>query len=1146
MADQDDLIISISTDLTTVKRALTKLVGDVGTASDQISKKFDAAGKNIDRSMTTAMQSRIDQMVGIGTKGANEWNGALAAQGKQLEALRAKYNPLFATISQYKSNLADLKRAYAIGAISSAEFTAAQSRERQATLANIAAIKGRNSAIEAVPRGGVRTRGAGNNGFQTANIAAQFQDIAVTSAMGMNPLQIALQQGTQLSMALGENGAAGAAKALGAGFLSLISPISLVTVGLVAGTAALIEYFSKSHTELKTMDDALKAHTDSVNILKDSYHQLADAIKVSANLGGNSGSAAFLRANEVVQRAVNRQETKKFAGTLLPDSGIVNSIPFFGNGGTPISTLKNLSGSLKQFQPAVDALLQSVRNGAPDFDKFNASVEATFQTLVGSSDSPEALRAAADAVKSLGESALSVSTKIKVLGDDGKETSQSLAPFQSAIDRLKVAISDGNPDIAKFNDDIEAIGKSQGLQSVADQVIVLGRELLNLNIQLKELDARKAALFNNVGPNGMLLSQGKTNTDDMSDYEAFKTQQRIAASRSNQAFSAQVAGINARSPYERANAARQAAAAQYNNDETPDARKQRIQQAGRLVEIQIQHDLTEAQRDRNVALNKTVEDQKLEISLIGKTAGETAALRKEYELTSQLRIDAAKNGTQVDQKEIDLIKQKSQELGQLTDAYNKANLKKDLSFERDQLFRTPQEQQVASRLQGAGQAVDLNSPEAKQIRQNLQIAEMQDTVGSFFTSIRDGVVSNGGNIGKALGDAIKNSLLNALTKASDAAIQRLTNAVVNAFLPSGNAGSAATSGLANAGASVVAKAFGGTSSATTNPVMAGNMSAYASAIKSIESGGNYGALGPLMKSGDRAYGAYQVMGANIPSWTKSATGTAMSPSAFLNNPAAQDAVFNKYFGASVSKFGNPQDAASVWFSGRPLAKAGLASDGFNTTPEYVNKFNNALGDASKNVGTFGNGLGQLGQTLGAAGSGGLFPAAPSASGGGGLFGWIGSLFSSPFKAAGPQGAAALAGTLKPGLFADGGYTGPGSKNTPAGIVHAGEFVVPKHIVDKIGVPALSTMIKGYANGGLVTPALVSAPTAPTLQPRMAPTGANNNQPGVLNVHIHGASGDDHIRTLVKQGVGEGLNGYNDNQVRGGFGNNQNKWNARKG
>lgn len=118
---------------------------------------------------------------------------------------------------------------------------------------------------------------------------------------------------------------------------------------------------------------------------------------------------------------------------------------------------------------------------------------------------------------------------------------------------------------------------------------------------------------------------------------------------------------------------------------------------------------------------------------------------------------------------------------------------------------------------------------------------------------------------------------------------------------------------------------------------------YANAIKSVESsGGNYGAIGPVTRSGDRAYGAYQVMGNNIPDWTEKHYGRRMTPADFLKNREAQDAVFNGEFGSYVNKYGNPQDAASVWFSGRPMAKAGNADDGYITTPEYVNRFNKAL------------------------------------------------------------------------------------------------------------------------------------------------------------------------------------------------------------
>ncbi|MBS0427609.1 MAG: phage tail length tape measure family protein [Proteobacteria bacterium] len=54
-------------------------------------------------------------------------------------------------------------------------------------------------------------------------------------------------------------------------------------------------------------------------------------------------------------------------------------------------------------------------------------------------------------------------------------------------------------------------------------------------------------------------------------------------------------------------------------------------------------------------------------------------------------------------------------------------------------------------------------------------------------------------------------------------------------------------------------------------------------------------------------------------------------------------------------------------------------------------------------------------------------------------------------------------------WADGGYTGDGGKYDPAGIVHAGEFVINAESVKKLGVGFLEKLNRrGYADGGYVT------------------------------------------------------------------------------
>ena len=60
------------------------------------------------------------------------------------------------------------------------------------------------------------------------------------------------------------------------------------------------------------------------------------------------------------------------------------------------------------------------------------------------------------------------------------------------------------------------------------------------------------------------------------------------------------------------------------------------------------------------------------------------------------------------------------------------------------------------------------------------------------------------------------------------------------------------------------------------------------------------------------------------------------------------------------------------------------------------------------------------------------------------------------------------------IFAEGGYTGRGAKYEPAGIVHKGEYVVPKQYVNQsTGMPDANFLsqiqngMRSYATGGFV-------------------------------------------------------------------------------
>lgn len=109
------------------------------------------------------------------------------------------------------------------------------------------------------------------------------------------------------------------------------------------------------------------------------------------------------------------------------------------------------------------------------------------------------------------------------------------------------------------------------------------------------------------------------------------------------------------------------------------------------------------------------------------------------------------------------------------------------------------------------------------------------------------------------------------------------------------------------------------------------------AISCIESScGNYGAVGPVTRNGDMAFGKYQVMARNIPSWTMQSCGRAYTAYEFRADADCQERVFETIFGGYVSSCGSYDGAALKWFSGTCYLRN--ANDGWLSTSGYLNKF----------------------------------------------------------------------------------------------------------------------------------------------------------------------------------------------------------------
>lgn len=204
----------------------------IGAAMSSSSKVFAAA--------VSAMSKSIASLVSV-TKGASVEQIAAANEASDFadmvyRAAKAE-NTLAGSIEEttnaLKKQFTPMQKIInnLTGVGSSVGFTAKESKKNFKDLMTKEEYR---NAIGVSSRG--LTEAQQMSRFNTGNIAAQFQDIAVTATMGMNPMTIALQQGSQLVGVLNlmEKPLTGIVQA----FKSLFNTTSLVTIGLTGLVAA--------------------------------------------------------------------------------------------------------------------------------------------------------------------------------------------------------------------------------------------------------------------------------------------------------------------------------------------------------------------------------------------------------------------------------------------------------------------------------------------------------------------------------------------------------------------------------------------------------------------------------------------------------------------------------------------------------------------------------------------------------------------------------------------------------------------------------------------------------------------------------------------------------------------------------------------
>jgi len=238
---------------------------------------LSAASKSTATSIATgqrAARATAASFKGLGASAVMAAGEAREYQA-QMDAIRAKFNPLFAASKQYEAALDEIAQAERLGAISAKEASAARDLAARSML----------DGASAADRYGKSIRAANSGTMQGVALGYQLQDVMITSQMGIQSVgMIALQQGSQMAGQLNMIASTGGKvfPTLVSGFTSLINPISLVAIGGTAIVAAIAKFGFEAFGAASGAD-ALKERLDDLADVMEIVDGATDLINSSTD-----------------------------------------------------------------------------------------------------------------------------------------------------------------------------------------------------------------------------------------------------------------------------------------------------------------------------------------------------------------------------------------------------------------------------------------------------------------------------------------------------------------------------------------------------------------------------------------------------------------------------------------------------------------------------------------------------------------------------------------------------------------------------------------------------------------------------------------------------------------------------------------------
>lgn len=288
--------------------------------------------------------------------------------------------------------------------------------------------------------------------FQTANLAAQFNDIAVSLQGGQSPFTVALQQGTQISQVLGQRGATGVVSLLGSAFTSLLSPVALATIGVIGLGGAAIQYGAKAIGAVNDLDERIKTHIELVNSLKSAYRDAGKGVDTTVRESQDVIRALLSISTDKLQKDFQRLAQSAAA----PGQQMAQFVDDFGR------IIEVGADKFAPFRKAIDDFNASVRAGKPDVSGFRSAIAD-----VVSSSADQKVRTIGGELLDASKNAGELANSLRAVGDAGKELDATAVAaaamnksFADAIKTLSSTVSKNLTDRQKIEKNFAEVMKS--------------------------------------------------------------------------------------------------------------------------------------------------------------------------------------------------------------------------------------------------------------------------------------------------------------------------------------------------------------------------------------------------------------------------------------------------------------------------------------------------------------------------------------------------------------------------------------------------------------------------------------------------------------------------------------------------------------